>query len=649
MKWNYDTLIAPFSFPIYKNAEELSFEKDKIRKNIIPIYRRQSGIALRNIDKFTADAKLLEPVLSEKERRSIEDKLAYIYKRGIIYVSDTAYTDENMQIKIIENNIAEKKGIAFLYRPGEAYTELKNYTSRLRKEGDDEKLWDLDMAAYIEPNILFDHEKTNLELKLQLSSISLTRGMVAEGDIIILRGETVTAEKLQILDSYKKAYDEEIQPVSVWRTMTGYTIVSVLALLALTLFLYHTKKRVFLNNKHFIFLYTMYLLTVLIACLNAYYKVNIWLLPVLFFVIVVNVLFDRRAALFLLLSLAISTSIFATDGYFYMIMQILSGIVIINSLSQFQKRSQLFISIFWGFLVYLLVYVSFTLIREGDVLTSENLNDILMLALNCLLLTLTYVAIYVCEKIFGYTSEMSLLEYCNQNHPLLRQLIKKAPGTFQHSIMVANLAEEAVYRIEGNTLLTRTGAMYHDVGKIYDPILFIENQAGGISPHIHIPYDESARKIIAHVEKGVELANAYHLPEVIVNFIRTHHGRSKVKYFYNSFKNKFPDKEIDEKDFTYPGPDPVTKECAVVMMADAVEAASRTLEIKTEENIKKLVSDIIDMQLKDGRFANADISFKDISIIKNIFTEQLSNIYHSRITYPRLEKKSEEEKEDIDI
>ena len=223
----------------------------------------------------------------------------------------------------------------------------------------------------------------------------------------------------------------------------------------------------------------MYLLTVLIACLNAYYNVNIWLLPVLFFVIVVNVLFDRRAALFLLLSLTISTSIFATDGYFYMIMQILSGIVIINSLSQFQKRSQLFISILWGFLVYLFVYISFTLIREGDVFTSENLNDILMLALNCLLLTLTYVAIYVCEKIFGYTSEMSLLEYCNQNHPLLRQLIKKAPGTFQHSIMVANLAEEAVYRIEGNTLLTRTGAMYHDVGKIYDPILFIENQAGG--------------------------------------------------------------------------------------------------------------------------------------------------------------------------
>ena len=318
-----------------------------------------------------------------------------------------------------------------------------------------------------------------------------------------------------------------------------------------------------------------------------------------------------------------------------------AGIVAIFSLSHLQRRSQLILSIFLIFITYTLVYMAFILTQEGEI-RGTHLFALIWLAINCLLLTLTYPVIYIFERIFGYTSEITLIELSNPNHPALRNLTKKAPGTFQHSLMVANLAEEAIYRIGGNPLLTRTGALYHDIGKTFDPIFFIENQSGGINPHDQCEFDVSAQHIIDHVRKGVEMAKKYNLPEGIINFIRTHHGKSKVKYFYNSFKNKYPDREIDESLFTYDGPDPVSRECAVVMMADAVEAVSRTLVDKTEENITKVVNNIIDGQLQDGRYANADITFKDIATVKKVFIEMLTNIYHSRIAYPKL--KQEEKK-----
>lgn len=332
----------------------------------------------------------------------------------------------------------------------------------------------------------------------------------------------------------------------------------------------------------------------------------------------------------------------------YIFMQIAAGIVAIFGLAQLQRRGQLFISIFFIFLTYVAVYIAFLLTQEGEFVLTH-LFGLLWLFVNCLLLSLTYPVIYIFERIFGFISEITLIELSNPNHPALRALTKKAPGTFQHSLMVANLAEEAIYRIGGNPLLTRTGALYHDIGKSYDPIYFIENQTGGINPHDQCEFDVSAQHIINHVTQGEELAKKYNLPEAIINFIRTHHGKSKVKYFYNSFKNKYPDKPIDETLFTYAGPDPVSKECSVVMMADAVEAVSRTLRDKTEDNITKLVNDIIDGQVADGRFQNADITFKDIAAVKRVFIDMLTNIYHSRIAYPPLkktEKPKDKNKED---
>jgi putative nucleotidyltransferase with HDIG domain len=421
-------------------------------------------------------------------------------------------------------------------------------------------------------------------------------------------------------------------------------ILTLIALASFSIFLYFSRKRLFYSNKDFVFLHCMFLLTVLVGLSGYLLNINVLLMPVLFFPIIVNILFGTRSALFLLLGTSLLIAHLASNSYMYIFMQVAAGIVSIYSLSHLQRRGQLFLSMTLVLATYVLVYCTFIPLPRGYF----NANDLLALASltgNALLLCLTYPVLYIVEKLFGYTSEISLLEFSNPNHPLLRLLTKKAPGTFQHSLMVANLAEEAVYHIGGSPLLARTGAMYHDIGKTHSPVMFIENQAGGLNPHSSLDFDESARIVINHVAQGVELAHKHNLPEAIVQFIRTHHGRSKAKYFYFSYKNKYPDREVDEALFTYPGPEPSTRECAVVMMADAVEAASRSLEIKNEENISKLVHDLIDGQFKDGRFNNADITFKDIATVKRVYTEQLVNIYHARISYPKLERADEEKEE----
>ena len=425
------------------------------------------------------------------------------------------------------------------------------------------------------------------------------------------------------------------------RTIGGQFLLVLIALMVFSIFFYYSKKRIFYNNREFIFLYGLFLATILLGSVGYHQNINLYVVPVLFFVIIVNILMGSHSALYLLLSTTLVISYYAPNSYMFTFMQIAAGIVSIFSLSHLQRRSQLMLSIFLVFVTYSLVYIAFILTQEGEI-RATHLLVFFWLFINCLLLTLTYPVIYIFEKIFGYTSEITLIELSNPNHPALRTLTQKAPGTFQHSLMVANLAEEAIYRIGGNPLLVRTGALYHDIGKTYDPIFFIENQSGGINPHDQCEFDESAQHIINHVTQGIELAKKYKLPESIVNFIRTHHGKSKVKYFYNSFKNKYPDQDVDESLFTYSGPDPVSRECTVLMMADAVEAASRTLAQKTEENITQLVNGIIDNQLQEGRFANAEITFKDIATIKSVFIEMLTNIYHSRVAYPKLKNDTED-------
>ena len=642
MPWQYETLYAPFDFPIYKTEEELQEDREQVIAEQEPIYKRNNGTAAAEVEKFNTALRTFETPNTREGLQTVARRLQDIYAAGILQVPERMNAEKIRNVRIVENNIAETVEFQKTYTLKKAYTTLSEEIDRAKlPKSVKEQILSLNLNNYLHENLEFDLNKTMQAEVGALKGISLTQGMVQQGDQIIGNRELVTAEKMKILDSLKKEYRHNLGAAdSYMRTMGGQTLLVLVALAIFTVFFYYSKRRIFYHTREFIFLYGMFLATIVLGSLGYHQHIEMFSVPVLFFPIIVNILIGSRSALYLLLGTTLLISYYAPNSYMYAFMQVAAGIVAIFSLTHLQRRGQLFLSILWVFITYSLVYTAFMLVQEGE-LRVAHLFGYLWLLVNCLLLMLTYPVIYIFERIFGYTSEITLIELSNPNHPALRNLTKKAPGTFQHSLMVANLAEEAIYRIGGNPLLTRTGALYHDIGKTYEPIYFIENQSGGINPHDKCEFDESARHIINHVTKGVEMAKKYNLPECIVDFIRTHHGKSKVKYFYNSFKNKYPDKEIDEAAFTYAGPDPVTRECAVVMMADAVEAVSRTLKEKTVANITKVVNDIIDGQVRDGRFANAEITFKDIAIVKKVFIEMLTNIYHSRIAYPALEKKEE--------
>lgn len=642
MPWRYETLNAPFDFPIHKTEAELKEDREKATREQSPIYNLNPNTSTYQINKFATALNRFRNPSSETALNKIVEKLKAIYAEGILQIPERMNPDDIQSVKIIENNIGRKVDLDKVYTLKKAYTTLSETINNSSLSGTvKENILSLNLNNYLQPNLEFDQSKTGLEQLEHLKNISLTQGMVQKGDMIIAKRELVTPEKVKILNSLRAEYQHNMGTSEAQvRIVGGQIILTLASLVIFSVFFYYSKKRIFYNNKEFIFIYGLFLATVVLGSLGYHQNLNMFAVPVLFFTIIMNILIGSRSALYLLLSSSLLISYFAPNSYIYAFMQIAAGIVAIFSLSQLQRRGQLILSIGLIFITYALIYSAFMLTQEGEI-GLTHLFTFFWLFVNCLLLTLTYPVIYIFERLFGYTSEITLMELSNPNHPALRTLTKKAPGTFQHSLMVANLAEEAIYRIGGNPLLTRTGALYHDIGKTYDPIYFIENQSGGINPHDRCEFDVSAQHIINHVTKGVELAKKYNLPETIINFIRTHHGKSKVKYFYNSFKNKYPDREINEALFTYSGPDPVSKECTVVMMADAVEAVSRTLAVKDEENITKLVNDIIDGQLQDGRYLNSDITFKDIGIVKRVFIDMLTTIYHSRIAYPKLNKQEE--------
>ena len=641
MPWKYETLIAPLDFPLHKSAEELAADIEKIKEEQAPIFNFKETNIEAQINKLSEKINTYRTANNGKDMDKIIQQLREIYSKGILLMPEKMDPAKIKNILIVKNNIAFDEKFSNVYTLKQAYETLVKYIESLHlSKSTEEGILSLGLNNYINPNLEYDAGKTGLAIETSVKSITPTQAMVNRGDIIISKNDLVTPEKYKVLESFRIEHEQTLgSTIDRVRISVAQTVLTLIAIMSFSIFLYVSRKRLFYNNRDFFFLYSMFLLTIALGSISYFQHINILTIPVLFFPIIVNILFGTRPALYLLIGTSLLVSYYAPNNYMYFFMQISAGIVAMFSLSHLQRRSQLFIALGLIFLTYILVYGAFTLIQEGT-LAPKHLFAVVFLIINTGLLSLIYPALYLVERLFGYTSEISLLEYSNPNHPALRNLTKKAPGTFQHSLMVANLAEEAIYHIGGSPLLARTGALYHDIGKTYNPIMFVENQTGGLNPHDSLDFDESAQIIIKHVTQGLELANKYKLPEVLKDFIRTHHGKSKVKYFYYSFKNKYPDKEIDESLFTYPGPDPVRKECAVVMMADGVEAASRALEIKDEENLTKLVNNLIDGLLQDGRFSNADLTFKDISTVKRVFTEMLVNVYHARIAYLKLQTKA---------
>ena len=532
MPWKYETLIAPLDFPLHKSAEELAADIEKIKEEQAPIFNFKETNIEAQINKLSEKINTYRTANNGKDMDKIIQQLREIYSKGILLMPEKMDPAKIKNILIVKNNIAFDEKFSNVYTLKQAYETLVKYIESLHlSKSTEEGILSLGLNNYINPNLEYDAGKTGLAIETSVKSITPTQGMVNRGDIIISKNDLVTPEKYKVLESFRIEHEQTLgSTIDRVRISVAQTVLTLIAIMSFSIFLYVSRKRLFYNNRDFFFLYSMFLLTIALGSISYFQHINILTIPVLFFPIIVNILFGTRPALYLLIGTSLLVSYYAPNNYMYFFMQISAGIVAMFSLSHLQRRSQLFIALGLIFLTYILVYGAFTLIQEGT-LAPKHLFAVVFLIINTGLLSLIYPALYLVERLFGYTSEISLLEYSNPNHPALRNLTKKAPGTFQHSLMVANLAEEAIYHIGGSPLLARTGALYHDIGKTYNPIMFVENQTGGLNPHDSLDFDESAQIIIKHVTQGLELANKYKLPEVLKDFIRTHHGKSKVKYF----------------------------------------------------------------------------------------------------------------------
>lgn len=479
-------------------------------------------------------------------------------------------------------------------------------------------------------------DQVRLALKLELDKISLTHGLVQKGELVISTGQIISDSKFQILESLKAEYERGNEHTNnKYYVLFGHIIIVVIMMMAISAFLILFRKDLFEHNPQLTFILLMILFTaIMVKIAMEIDTLSIYLVPVSILPLLVKVFYDSRLALFIHLSTVLILAFWMPNSLEFIFIQIVVGIVAIFSLVNVKKRSQLFITSGLVFITYCMVYFGITISLDGSY---ANIHPSIFgkFAINSLLLLSAYPLIYLAESVFGLVSDVSLMELSDTNHPLLRQLATKAPGTFQHSMQVANLAESAVYQIGGNPLLVRVGALYHDIGKAEMPLYFIENQITGVNPHDELSFEDSAQIIISHVIKGIEMAKKFKLPDPIIDFIRTHHGTSRVQYFYRSFIKNYPEEKIDEEKFHYPGPSPFTKEAAVLMIADSVEAASRSLQKYDYASISSLVNNIIDHQIEQEQFSNANITFKNIAVLRRLFIKELLSIYHVRVEYPK--------------
>jgi len=663
--WMHETLIAPFDFPIYKTQQEIEQERDSILQLFSPYFQLDTSIAYQQSARldssFTkifsqAVTKMVEEklvpsylkqelLMQENDfRTAVLHSLRSIYNQGI--VSSVEWNKNQFKqsktIQIIRNNVSSQVAFNSLYTEVSAYRYLignvreqpglKAYSA----DQTEQLLHFLNLNEYITGNLFYDARKTELERKSLVSNISLTEGMVLEGERIISKGEIVSDEKFKILESLRIEYNQRVGITGhKILLLLGQFILSILSVLMIFLFLQSFRKEVFGNQLKTLFiLFIILFMSALTRLVISYSQLSVYVIPFALIAIIVKTFYDSRIALFILITTLFITAFWVPNAFEFVFMNFVAGIVAIFSLSNQYRRGKLFITSVLVLLAYTVVFAGISLLEEGR-WNSVSWGELFWFTGNSLLLLSAYPLMFIFEKTFGFLSDASLTELSDTNQPLLRQLAELAPGTFQHSLQVANLAEDAVRHIGGNALLVRTGALYHDIGKMENPLYFIENQTPGTNIHEHFDAAESARIVISHVENGLLLARKNGLPEQISDFISTHHGTTLARYFYYTWLKNNKEESNSEHLFRYPGPRPFSKETAVVMMADAVEAASRSLTKVDESSLTALVNEIIDQQMHEEQFNDADITFKDITTIKNVFIQRLRNIYHARIAYPK--------------
>ncbi len=638
--WLHNELIAPFDFPIYKTDAEIEEEKNNLLKDF-KAYYVFSDTVLHNAKKTFSEN--LSVALSKKpEYNNEKTKLLYLntgqyildnlFNTGIIKRHEAKDSTAGEMLYLLQQDVAQERSYKSFYTIFEANHVID---SILLKHADIDKNFLLpllqNVLAY---NVTYDENKTNKSKEDLFQTISLTKGLVQNGEKIISKGELITPEKFIIIESLKKEYEVLLGASQrYYMIIAGQVLIVSLLLLVLFLFIYNFRKKIYENNKKLFFIVLQVILMVVITKIIVAYNISLlYLVPVCITPIIIRAFFDTRLAIFVHVITVVFISSFAPNSYEFIIYHLIAGIVAVLSIISMTRRSQLFYTALYIFATYFIFYIGFCLVFDGS-LQSVDASLFIQFLISALLNLLAFPFIFFYERLFGFPTDFSLLEFTNTNNPLLRELASKAPGTFQHSLQVATLAEEATFYIGGNPLLVRAGALYHDAGKCLFPYYFIENQKSGLNPHQDISYEESARIIISHVVKGVELARKYKLPEYIIDFIRTHHGTKKTDYFFRM--SQIENENINETLYSYRGPLPFSKETTVLMMADAVEAASRSLKDFNEETIDTLVENIIDTQIAQSQYIKSDITFKDITDIKRIFKKQLQNIYHVRIAYPQ--------------
>ena len=666
--WHHETLIAPYDFPVYKSQTELKAEKELILQNFKPYFIVDESIKQEIISDFQSDINnnrsalakkfpFIEDILSGTHTtliKGIESKttelLLQIYRFGLIAMPEEIPDIHTFSvIMAVKNNFAEPYETESIYTYQSAYRfvsqELNAFISKSvqnKKDVIDDLINEMGLNKYLKADFEYDEERTEYEKQKILKNMSLTSGVVISGQRIIDTGEIINEETAKILDSLKNAHEANLgKGRSSTFILLGQGLLVAILFLSLYLFLYFIRNQVYNNFSAVLFLLLIAIFMVIMARLSQTPSaISLYIIPFAILPILVRVFLDSRLSFFFHVVIILLCALFSSNSFEFVILQIPIGIIAMISLYRLVRRAQLVKSAFLIILTYSLIYTGLSLWQEGDI-TRIDYRMYGLFAINGCFMLLVYPLIYIFEKVFGFLSDVTLVELSDTNHPLLRKLAEMAPGTFQHSIQVGNLAQEAVYKTGGNPLLVRTGAMYHDIGKIESPVYFIENQAGNINPHNGLPFEQSAQIIIHHVENGIKLANKENLPSQIIDFIRTHHGTMKSKYFYNSYINAHPDEPVDVSLFTYSGPAPFSKETAILMMADSVEAASRSLKNYSDDEIDKLVEGIINSQAAENQFINTPLTFRDITEIKEIFKSKLKNIYHARIEYPSLEKKKQ--------
>ena len=679
--WLHNDLYSTFDFPVRKTVDEINVEKDSILKEFKPYFNYKTNISTeiyRKFDKafdnqwnkfsegrvkfveskeYTSFFKNADSTTRNGLKRFSEELLLKVYQVGIIELNEQVekFANKDFPIVIIRDNVGEEHEFSEVFSSKSAYEYIMNQINTLKESSStDRTLYqsgfykELNINEFLLPNLLFNEEASKNVKDELIKKISLTKGMFLSDKRVIGKGEIVNLEKYNILQSLKYEYENKLGHSNKFKyIIVGQTIIIGCLLLLLVIFLISFRREIYSNNLKFSFILLITVIFVGISCfmIRKDWADYIYILPFALLPMIVKTFYDARLALFVHTVVILMVGFIVPNGFEFIFLNFITGAISIIGLSNLYRRGKLFNTAFFVTFTFSILYLGIFLIQGNDLFDTPKDGNFwdyhkdfwshyLYFGLNGFFLLMAYPLIFIFEKMFGFLSDLTLMELSDANHPLLRKLNEKAPGTFQHSLQVANLAEEAAYKIGANPLLVRAGALYHDVGKMANPMYFIENLSTEKNPHDSLSNEASARIIIEHVSLGIEIAHKHRLPEQIIDFIRTHHGTTTVQFFYRTLKKQSPESDIDISKFTYPGPIPSSREMALVMLADSVEAASRSLKDINHNSINDLVDNIIYYQMINEQYYNSNITLKDIGVVKEIFKRKLMNIYHVRVEYP---------------